>query len=240
MENHVHWTPRLNITLVQGIEWPDDTFYIPMDSVPLVILFCHQSDERIALVSRLSDYLRSQGYTINPENHYHKAAIVCYDEQYSLWEVSEKKGKMICRIMEFPEHYFFDDHLYDYKSFFSDAHIPIRVFMNHIFRIPCTRLWLLMPDLTEYRNEDHKFAYDFYIHWLIDRIYPEQMMCACHEAEVPFAKEIDRYTFDIPTINLDTMDMPTLWKTIMDVIHPQTKKISFWQKLKNAIAQLKP
>ena len=208
---------------------------MPTDSVPLVILFCHKIDECQALVSHLSDYLQSQGYYIKSDDQYHRDCRF-YDGPYSLWEVSDIKDNPICRIMEFPERYFFDFHLYDYKIFYRFARTPIRIFMNHIFRIPCTRLWLLMPDLTELRKEDH-YAYDFYIHWLIDRIYPEQMMCACHEAEVPFAKEInDRYTFDIPTVNLDTMDMHTLWESILRIIHP---KISFWQKLKNAIYKLK-
>ena len=235
MNNPIDDPSRLVITPVPGYYDPEDSFSLPMDSVPLVILFCHKSDDRESLVSRLSGYLRSQGYHVYPDSYYH---VDCgyYDGSYSLWEVRNKKHEPICRIMEFPERYFFDKHLYDYKKFYCYAHIPIRVFMNHIFRIPCTRLWLLMPDLTELRKEDH-YAYDFYIHWLIDRIYPEQMMCLCKESERSFAQAIDdRYTFDIPVFATDTMDIRVLWESIMRTIHPQ---VSFMQRLKNAKNKLK-
>ncbi len=230
MNNSITATPRLTIN-----PNPEDSFYLPMDSVPLVILFCHKSDERKALVSRMSDFLLSQGYTIHSDAQYHPECWL-YDWQYSLLEVQDKKSRLICRIMEFPEKYFFDFQLYDYKMFYRFANMPIRIFMNHIFRIPCTRLWLLMPDLTELRKDDH-YAYEFYIHWLIDRIYPEQMMCVCQEAEASYAQEIDhRYTFDIPYFTTDTMDVRSLWEPILHTIHPQ---VSFIQKLKITINKLK-
>lgn len=208
-------TPRLTIT-------PDheDSFYLPMDSVPLVILFCHRSDERTALVSRLSDYLQSQGYTIHSDSQYHPECRI-YHEQYSLLEVHDNMAKPVCRIMEFPERYLFDSRLFYYKMmFYQFLDVPIRKLLNHIFQLPCTRLWIFMPNLHELRKGDRR-TYKYYIHWLIDYIYPDQMMGACPEEEVSFAREIDnRYTFDFPIFNTDTMDICALWESILHAIHP--------------------
>ncbi len=195
---------------------PDDSFYVPKDEVPLVILFCDKNDERTTLVSRLSGYLPSQGYTIRPDTKYHPDNRHVW-QQYALLEVQDLESRPVCRIMEFPGMYLFDSRLYSYKTFYSLMDTPVRIFLNHIYQLSCKRIWLLMPDMHELRANDH-YAYEFYIHWLIDYIYPDPIMCACREADIPVAQEIDRYTFHIPIHAIDAADIRPVWESILHAL----------------------
>lgn len=175
------------------------------DKVPLVILFGPPACGKTMTMIRLTRYLKSKGYTIEPDETFRPATDKTYQDMcekfnsiinsndaarstglinFILIKIIEK-GKTICKILEAPgEHYF--------KPEKPEEEFP--AYLNTIINSPNRKIWTIMiePSQTNQRmgNTSIRSLY-------VDRIREFKKKIKARDKIVFLFNKIDKTQFDL-------------------------------------------
>lgn len=138
--------------------------------VPIIILFGPTSCGKTMTLIRLTRFLKTHGFAVNPiksfrptyDEHYQKLCkdfnrLVDSDDaafgtsmiSFMLVEVLTSTGKRICQILEAPGEYYFSP---------SDPSKPFPNYVNRIFSLPNRKIYLFMVE-PNWMNESDRRAY---------------------------------------------------------------------------------
>ena len=157
---------------------------------PIVILFGPRDCGKTMTLIRLTRYLMTQGYLVEPDrlfrSHYENICDnymhLCYSNyapggndkiNFMLVKVRDRSGRPVCQFVKLPGDLCFDPHV--------SVNTPNSIF-NTLLNIPNQRIWIFMTEL-DWGDCETRSSYVTYINKLLPYIQKDRIIFTCNKVD---------------------------------------------------------